>query len=108
MAKVKKCVICDERPAFSGSPYCHNCNAQLEADKRRRGNGKPFKFATYRGQTIAFYQIGNGKLRYSLVQRKPESLPKRDTLDLNTYIHGFEREQVKRIKSAILAAANAA
>jgi hypothetical protein len=32
----------------------------------------------------------------------PQRLPKGITLDLNTYLEGFTREQVKRLKASVL------
>jgi hypothetical protein len=106
MANVKKCAICDHRPAARGGKYCYICASQMEAD-RRRIKRVPFRFATYRGSSIAFFKRGDGGLDYLPIKRKPENLPKGITLDLNTYIHGFEREQVHKIKTAILQCANA-
>jgi hypothetical protein len=93
--------VCDRHPAVNGG-VCHNCHQKIEAEKRQRKNGDPVKFATYRGYVVGFYPDGGGKLVPRLLQRNPETLPKSRTLDLNTYIKGFTREQVKRIKSAIL------
>ena len=96
------CAICNRRPKAKGSRYCANCQAKLDAEKRRCDSAKPVKFATYQGHVVGFYKNGNGKLMPRLLRRKPEGLPKGKTLDLNHYIEGFTREQVKNIKSAIL------
>ena len=95
------CVVCESRPANKGV-YCHNCAQKLEAEKRKAKAQQPVKFATYRGNVIGFYPNGGGTLVPRLLQRKAEGLPKNKTLDLNTYIEGFTREQVKKIKSTIL------
>jgi len=96
------CAICNHRPKANGGRYCTNCQAKLENEKRRRKAEKPVKFATYRGHVVGFYRNGNGMLTPRLLQRKPEGLPKGKTLDLNHYIEGFSREQVKKLKSTIL------
>jgi hypothetical protein len=96
------CVVCDSRPAVPGTGYCHNCAQKLEAEKRKAKAQQPVKFATYRGHVVGFYPNGEGTLTPRLLRRKAESLPKNKTLDLNTYIEGFTREQVKKIKSTIL------
>lgn len=99
------CVICEHRPAKVGG-YCVNCASKIEADKRNIKSRQPVKFATYRGHVIGFYPFGSGKLIARLLRRKPENLPKLKTLNLDTYIPGFEREQVKKIKTAILTLVN--
>ena len=99
------CVVCDKHHA-TGNGICHNCNAKLEAGKRRSKADKPVKYATYRGQVIGFFRNGGGKLIPRLVNRNPERLPKSKLINLNTYVEGFTRDQVKRIKSAILQLAN--
>ena len=103
----KVCIICDNRPAVKGSGYCHNCKSKIAAERNHRNRSRPFKFATYQGHVIAFFRVGGGSLKYTLLERNPDSLPKADTIDLNTYIDGYTREQVKKIKSAILQVANA-
>lgn len=101
-----KCVVCDLRPAKFGG-LCANCYSRIEAEKRKHKPDQPLKFATYRGHVVGFYKNGGGKLIPRLINRKPGNLPKNLTLDLNTYIEGFTRDQVKKIKSTILTLANA-
>jgi hypothetical protein len=95
------CSICNRRPRVSGSRYCSNCQAKIDREKRLRRAEKPVKFATYRGYVVGFYRH-DGVLTPRLLRRKPEGLPRGKTLDLNHYIEGFTREQVKNLKSAIL------
>ena len=96
------CAICNHRPRAAGSAYCSNCQAKLDREKRLRRAEQAVKFATYQGHVVGFYRQQNGNLKPRLLQRKPEGLPKGKTLDLNHYIPGFTREEVKRLKSAIL------
>ena len=95
------CAICNHRPKANGSRYCTNCLAKMDKEKRQRIVEKPVKFATYRGLVVGFYRR-HGVLVPRLLRRKPEGLPRGKTLDLNHYIEGFTREQVKNLKSAIL------
>lgn len=95
------CAICNHRPMANGGLYCSNCQAKLDKEKRLRKTEKPVKFATYRGYVVGFYRH-NSVLVPRLLRWKPEGSPKGKTLDLNHYIEGFTREQVKRLKSAIL------
>jgi hypothetical protein len=96
------CAICNHRPRANGSRYCTNCQARLDKEKRLRKAEKPVKFATYQGYVVGFYRNGDGMLAPRLLRRKPENLPRSRTLDLNHYIEGFTRAQVKRIKTVIL------
>jgi hypothetical protein len=95
------CSICNRRPRANGSRYCTNCQAKMDREKRLRTAEKPVKFATYRGHVVGFYR-SDGVLIPRLLRRKPEGLPRGKTLDLNHYIPGFTREQVKNLKAAIL------
>jgi hypothetical protein len=95
------CAICNRRPRANGSRYCANCQAKMDREKRLRRAEKPVKFATYRGHVVGFYRR-DGVLVPRLLRRKPEGLPRGKTLDLNHYIEGFTREQVKNLKAAIL------
>ena len=101
------CIICDNRPAVSNG-FCHNCNSKIESQKRKSKSKaeQPVKFATYQGYVVGFYPNGGGKLVPRLLRRKPENLPRSRTLDLNHYIEGFTRTQVKRIKTVILQLSN--
>ena len=100
------CAICDHRPATENG-ICHNCNSKLEAEKRRGKAEELVKFATYQGHVVGFFKNGGSKLVVRLLRRNADSLPKSKTLDLNTYVEGMTRVQVKKIKSAILTLANA-
>lgn len=97
-----KCLVCERRPRHEGKAYCHNCLVKIEADKRRRQAIKPVQYLTYRGHVVALYPNGDGKLQGKLMSTDPQRLPKGITLDLNTYLEGFTREQVKRLKASVL------
>lgn len=101
-----KCTICEARPANGGS-YCQNCTSRLDAAKRRQRVKQPAQFLTYRGNVVGLYPNGDGKLEAKLLRRNPDHLPKSRTLDLNTYLDGFSRDQVKRLKSCVLQLASA-
>lgn len=101
-----KCIICGQRPAHTDG-ICANCAAKVEAERRRRKPVEPFRFLTYRGYVVGFYPNGNGTLTPKLLRRNPDNLPKYKTLDLNHYIEGFAREEVKRLKACVLQLANA-
>jgi len=100
--KVRKCHICNVRPASTEQGYCHNCQSQLEADRRRKRPQKPFRYVTYRGVAIAFHNGKGDKLKTELVTRDPEKLPKAKLINLDTYCPGFTREQIKKLKRLCL------
>ena len=105
--KVRKCHICNVRPATAEHGYCHNCQSQLEADRRRKRPAKPFRYVTYRGVTVALHkQNGNGdngdRFKAEYITRDPEKLPKSRLINLDTYCPGFTREQVKKLKRLCL------
>jgi len=101
------CAICGRRPVHDGDCYCSNCLAKLAKAKRQSKARQPVRYATYRGHVVGFYRsIDGAKLCPRLLQRKPENLPARITIDLNTYIEGYTRKQVQKLKAAILTLAN--
>jgi len=97
-----KCVICDRRPANDGDGYCTNCRAKIVADRRRRTNGKPEKYLTYRGYVVGLFRNGNSKLEGKLLNRKADKLPKTKTINLDIYCPGYTRDKVKEFKRAVL------
>jgi len=105
-AKTRKCHICLHRPAASERGFCKHCQAQIEADKRRKRQAPPFRYVTYRGVTAAFHKNGDGDtLTVQRVTRDPERLPKRRHINLDMYCPGYTREQVKKLKRLCLSLA---
>jgi len=97
-----KCVVCGKRPSPVGQ-YCHNCTVRIERDKRGKRDEQPVRFLTYRDIVVALYPNGKeGELRGLVIKRSSDKLPKARTLDLNTYLKGFTREQVKSLKAKVL------
>jgi len=95
-----RCIICERRPARDGA-YCGNCAAKIAAQERQSKPEQPVKFLTYQGHVVGLYRNGNGKLTPRLLKRSADNLPKSKTLDLNTYLEGFTREQIKRFKACV-------
>ena len=110
--KVRKCHICNVRPASSEHGFCHNCQSQLDADKRRKRPAKPFRYVTYRGVTVGLHRHkgkGNGDngdngdtFTAEFITRDPEKLPKSKMINLDRYCPGYTREQVKKLKRLCL------
>jgi len=96
------CAICGHRPVKGGHRFCTPCQDKIDKDVRSRKADQPVKYATYRGHVVGFYHDRGNKLVPKLLMRKAESLPKGRTIDLNHYCDGYTRDQVKKIKHAIL------
>jgi hypothetical protein len=103
-----KCIICNQRPANGNlEGFCGPCFNKVQAERRARRKEKPFRYVTYRGDVVGMFPVGGGVLRARLLGVSPDRLPKSITLDLNTYLEGFEREQIKRLKACVLQLAHA-
>jgi len=71
--------------------------------QKAKTNGKKLhRFLTYRGFVVGVYKYPDGRLIGEALLRDPEKLPNGKTLDLNTYLHGFSREQIKKLKAQVL------
>ena len=101
-----KCVICERRPVHDKG-RCLQCSSTIKVAERRKQAQQPVKFLTYHGHVVGLYPNGGRTLKGRLLRRGPEHLPKLKTLDLNTYLHGFTREQIKAFKAAVLKLAHA-
>ncbi len=101
-----RCLICEQRPAHKATGFCHNCESKLESQRRQSKPVEPKHYLTYRGIVVGLYPDGKGKLKARLLRRDAQHLPKYKTLDLNTYLDGFSREQVKKFKACVLSLAH--
>jgi hypothetical protein len=111
MAKVRVCLCCDRRLNGDTGWYCHNCLAKIASETQRRIKAKPVKYLHYRGQWVGVFDNGvdaDGQpklktryLGYFPIQDKPK-FPKAKTLNLDVYLPGFAREQIKRLKATVL------
>ena len=118
MAKARLCLCCDRHLNGDTGWYCHNCLAKIAAEKQRRIKPKPVKYMHYHGQWMGIYDEGLDvegepilKPRYlgyfplpdpdAKPGRKPR-FPMAKTLNLDSYLPGFTREQIKRLKATVL------
>ena len=101
------CIICEQRPARTAEGQCRNCASKIEAERKLRAPDKPVKYLTYRGNVVGLFRNGGTALKARLLKRSPYGLPKRITLDLNTYLPGFDRAQIKAFKACVLKLASA-
>ena len=106
MAHRQKCIICGIRPAPKGG-YCSTCTAKIDSERRAHAEQRAEKYLTYRGHVVGLYPSGGGNLKARLLKRDPTHLPKSRTLNLDTYLEGFDRDQIKRFKACVLSLANA-
>lgn len=102
----RKCLICETSPRFDGSPYCRECHQGISAAHERRKTTEPVKFLVYQGSVVGLFPNGktteDGQQQFSpaLLKRDPTKLPKGKTLDLDKYLEGYTRQQVKKLKAA--------
>jgi len=114
--RVKKCLICEYRPASQGG-YCHNCQQKIASETARRQKARPEKFLHYRGHWVGLYRAGDDLLKPKYLGYAPfgqevkigkttkvvkPKYPMNRTLNLDKYLDGFTREQIKRMKRCVL------
>lgn len=98
-----KCPICETRPINGNGKYCGVCFKNMAAQKSQRV--VPAKFLTYKGMVVALVPRdvnGERRLLPEALKRDPAKLPKGKTLDLNTYLQGYSRDQIKAFKRCVL------
>lgn len=101
--QVRKCHICGVRPASTDQGFCHDCQASIEAERRRKRQArKADKYVTYRGVTVALRKNGEGEYKAEFITRDPEKLPKSRLINLDIYCPGYTREQIKKLKRLCL------
>jgi hypothetical protein len=101
-----KCLICEYRPAQDGSPYCHNCKQKIVAETASQQRETPEKYLYYRGNWVGMYRVSSDTLKpqylgYAPIEKKPK-YPLNRTLNLDGYLVGFTRDQIRKLKRCIL------
>lgn len=99
------CIVCTHRPAKEKG-ICAVCSEKIAKEWGRKTAMQPKHFLTYRGHVVGLFPVGGGELRPELLNRKVKNLPKLKTLDLNTYLVGFDRVKIKAFKACVLQLAN--
>lgn len=107
MTIITKCIICHKRPALNGDGHCNNCQQKIDSLSKAQKANQPFRYVTYKGHVVGMFPSGEGKFTPRLLGRNPDNLPKSKTLNLNSYIEGFSRETIKRLKATVLSLADA-
>ncbi len=107
------CAICDKRPSPPGQ-YCGHCQAQIAsiaAAERKSQSSQPERFVSYKGFTVALFPVNPDpsweeefKVKYRAVPIRQEvgQLPKSKTVNLDTYVEGLTRHQVKKLKALVM------
>ncbi len=101
------CSICDIRPAKVNG-HCVNCQAKIDAERRAIAAANPpfWRYLVYRSEVVGIRRV-NGTLRYEWLKREPYDdqgklkLPAHVTIDLNRYVPGFDRAQIKAMKRVV-------
>ncbi len=95
-----KCVICGQRPERVDG-YCKHCFSQLEAVRNAKDRKQPRHFLTYQGHVVGLFPNGGKTLVARLLARSDKYLPKRKTVNLNSYCTGYSRDSIKAFKACI-------
>lgn len=98
-----RCLICNRKT--KGDPYCQQHQRQLNKAKEqegRRNQLKAVKYACYRGHVIGFFKNGNNTLKPSYVGMSINRIPKAKLINLDEYCEGYTRDQIKKLKAAVL------
>lgn len=99
-----KCLICEVRPRKEGTLYCHNCGEQIES-MHHEEKVKPWRWLVYHDVAVAVFKRHDGSQYGEMSKREPYTdegklrLPHAITLDLNTFLEGYTKSEVKRMKA---------
>ncbi len=108
MVSNNKCLVCGQRPAVQGGFECGICRDKIAALKRgRKDRDGAFKYVVYRGYIMGLFPTSEeGSYKPRLILQGASRIPKAKVIDLDGYVNGFTREQVKALKAALLHLAN--
>ena len=103
--------MCDRRPKVNGGTYCRMCQRELdEAAQGRRQRcdawRQAWKFLHWNGVVVGLYPVGNDGDWLPMVKprrlfKELHQLPMSKVIDLDTYIPGFTRQQIKGMKATL-------
>lgn len=106
-----KCVCCDLRPRKEGSRYCQTCETKIAAEGKVEREPLPEYYLHYRGVVVGFFRNARGRLSprrlYREVVRKDAegklipTVPASKLINLDEYVPGYDRGQIKRFKAVI-------
>lgn len=99
------CDLCKRRPHRKGDFLCRPCRKTYDgfADESRPQETpllqRAFKVAYWRGAAIVYVPEGDYFRPVFAGFKSPEKLPKGKLLNLDEYIPGYSREQIKAMKA---------
>jgi len=96
-----KCLICEVRPRYKGSKYCHNCGMAIAAESNGNGNAKAEKYLTYQGAIVGLFKNGKDTFKPKIVNVSLKGISKSKVIDLDNWCEGYTRDQVKAFKRCI-------
>ena len=100
--KKARCPICDVRPINGNGQYCKVCFDKIASDKSKR-KVAPQKFLTYKGFVVGLVlSPDDNRLKPVALKRDPAKLPASKTINLDNYVPGFNRDQIKSFKKCVL------
>lgn len=104
------CLFCERR--FRLRPdgermRCFQCKRAQEARRAQEAKDRLcwrkglYRVLRYRGHLVGLYERPGGEYHPSPLAVAVASVPKGITLNLDTYLDGFTREQVKKMKATV-------
>ena len=99
---MKKCLICGRK---STGTYCQEHQRAIDTENRQRkaaAKPKAVKYLAYHGHVVALRNSGS-MLVPSYYGMSIAKIPKGKLVDLDGYVEGFSRKEIKRFKSVVLA-----
>lgn len=109
MKTANRCIVCERRPAKNGDIYCAMCRTKVEAATQNREDSKVEAryYIAWKGTVVGLYPVGeedDGQTHYKprLESLDVESLPKSRTINIDGYVAGYDREQIKKFKRTCL------
>ena len=111
MATDRRCFLCDRRPKANGGMYCRMCQREMDQAGRERKQRcdawkQAWQFLHWKGVVVGLYPASNGADGRPMVKprrvfKELGQLPKAKVIDLDTYIPGFTRQQIKEMKATL-------
>ena len=108
----RHCLICQKRfQNRHDSPYCweHRKAVAMEekavADRRKAKN-KAFRFVHYKGNVVGMFPNDKeGTYKPQYVGTSLSGIPQYKLIDLDKYVPGFDRKQIRKLKACVISLA---
>jgi len=109
---VDKCIICETRPQKNGV-LCSLCASKINSETQAQIDRKieARYYIAYHGIVVGLFPNGQVDGQQTYLARRlnldVEKLPKSRTLNVDNYLPGYTREQVKKFKATCLSLGHA-